>query len=199
MRVALRPLRATLLAVMLTCPALAGSAAAAPLLQDLADRTLVCAIEPPYYIAPKAESLSVLRFGDAEGAPWDDLTVALAAPAVQKDEADRVEILLPATAGHAKPTLVAFVRTKEKDPGTGKTRTVISAHIDGDTVGDECAVDKGRAPYVTGRFNSVRETVCGNDPTPACVSQLKKLCGPEPTFACTADAKPKLTKAGKGK
>lgn len=198
MRRVLRPLRATLLAAVLLPPTLAG-AAAAPLLQDLSDRTLSCAIEPPYYIAPKAESLSTLRFGDAEGAPWDDLNVPLAAPALQKNEADRVEILLPATAGHAKPTLVAFVRTQEKDPDTGKRRTVISAHINGDTVGDECAVEKGRAPYVTGRFNAVRESVCGNDPAAFCISQLKKLCGPEPTFACTAEAKPKLTKPGKGK
>ncbi|WP_341988527.1 hypothetical protein [Azorhizobium sp. AG788] len=199
MRIVIPMTRAPLLAAAVLVPLLAGSATAAPLLQDLSDRTLSCAIEPPYYIAPKAESISVLRFGDADGAPWDDLTVALAAPALQKAEADRVEILLPATAGHAKPTLVAFVRTKEKDPGTGKTRTVISGHIDGDTVGDECAVDKGRAPYVTGRFNAVRENVCGNDAVANCASQLKTLCGPEPTFACTADAKPRLTKADKGK
>ncbi len=198
MRVVIPMMRAALLAALLV-PALAGPAAAAPLLQDLADRTLTCAAEPPYYIAAKAESVSTLRFGDAMGAPWDDLTVALAAPALQKDEAERVEILLPATATHAKPTLVAFVRTKEKDPGTGKTRTVISGHIDGDTVGDECAVEKGRAPYVTGRFNSVRENVCGNDPAASCISQLKKACGAEPTFACASDVSAKLTKAGKGK
>ncbi len=47
---------------------------------------------------------------------WDDVTVPLTPPALQKAEADRVEILLPATAGHAKPTLVAFVRTKRRIP-----------------------------------------------------------------------------------
>lgn len=194
-----RPMtRAAMLALAVLAPALvAGSAAAAPLLQDLSDRTVHCAVEPPYYIAPKAESVSVLRFGDTETAPWDDLTVALAPPALQKAEADRVEFLLPATPSHAKPTLVAFVRTKERDASSGKTRTVISAHINGDTVGDECVVEKGRAPYVTGRFNVVRENVCGNDPVRACITLLKTLCGPEPTYACTVEATPKLNAASK--
>lgn len=196
---AIRLMRAPLLGAALLLTALVGTAVAAPLLQDLSDRTLKCSIEPPFYIAPKAESITTLRFADAEGAPWDDLTVPLTPPALQKAEAERVEILLPASAGHAKPTLVALVRTKEKDPDTGKMRTVISAHLDGDTVGDECAVEKGRAPYVTGRFNSLRETICGNDPTPKCISQLKSLCGPEPTFACATDARAKLIKTGKGK
>ncbi len=187
-------LRAALgaMALLLAVPAFAG-----PLLQDLADRSLKCAIDPAYYVSPKSESLTTLRWADGEGQPWEDLTVPLAAPVLTLSQPDRFEVVLAGTPTHAKAEHLAFIRTKERDPATRKLRTVISLHMDGDTVGDECFVEKGRKAYVENRFNTVREFECGNDPAPSCERLLEKTCGPEPTFACATGARPALAKATK--
>ncbi|WP_029006035.1 hypothetical protein [Azorhizobium doebereinerae] len=198
MRVFPRPLRAGLAATALCAGLIATAAQAGPLLADMADRALKCAIEPGFYIDPKAETLSTFAFSD-DGKSWTDITVPLVAPGLADNQKDQFVVVVPAGPGRPKASRVAFIRTLEKpEPGTkGKPRVVVSMHVDGDTVGDECAVEKGRKPYAESRFDSVRETVCGNDPAPACERLLAKACGPEPTPACTAAAVPELKKATK--
>ncbi|GGF82814.1 hypothetical protein GCM10007301_48680 [Azorhizobium oxalatiphilum] len=170
---------------------------AGALLADLSDRALKCAIDPAYYIDAKGATISTIVFTETG---WNDLTVPLTGPALVAAETDRVEIEIPPATSADKPQRIAFVRTLEKpEPGSGsrKPRTVISLHVGDDQVGDECFVEKGRKPYVSSRFDSIRESVCGNDPAPTCEALLAKRCGPEPTPACTVEATPALEQASK--
>lgn len=172
-------------------------AKAGPLLSDLSDRALKCAVDPAYYIDAKGTTLSTIVFTDTG---WRDLTVPLTSPALVEAATDRLVIEVPAATATDKPQRLAFVRTLEKpEPGSGsrKPRTVISLHVNDDAVGDECFLEKGRKPYVSSRFDSIRESVCGNDPAPTCIALLEKRCGPEPTPACTVEATPALEQASK--
>lgn len=198
MRVSLRPLRAGLAAAALCAGLLATGAQAGPLLADMADRALKCAIEPGFYIDPKGETLSTFAFTN-DGKSWTDITLPLVAPGLADSQKDQFVVVLPPGPGQAKASRAAFIRTLEKpEPGTkGKPRVVVSMHVDGDTVGDECVVEKGRKPYVESRFNSVRENFCGNDPAPTCERLLEKTCGLDLTPACAAAAEPELNKASK--
>lgn len=175
-------------------------AAAGTLLADLADRSIGCAANPPFYISRKSETLSTQVFMDGSEGPPLDVTVTLSAPALVASDADRLEVQLPKIEGQAKPQRVVFKRTLEP-PEAGaasrKHRMVVSLHVDGDEVGDECVLARGRSEFVSDRFNVIREVLCGNDPAPTCERLLEKRCGPELTVACALAQRPDLERASK--
>ncbi|WP_348932416.1 hypothetical protein [Aquabacter sp. CN5-332] len=175
-------------------------AAAGTLLADLADRSLSCATNPPFYISRQSKTLSTQVFPDKPEGPPLDVTMTLVAPALVASNADRFEVQLPQVAGQAKPQRAVFKRTLEP-PEAGaasrKPRTVISLHLDGDGVGGECVLARGRSEFVADRFNVIREVLCGNDPAPTCERLLEKRCGAEPTVDCAVTQRPDLDQATK--
>ncbi len=175
----------------------ATGAMAGPLLSDMTDRTLSCAISPALYIDAKGETVTTFVFPDAGGS-WIDVTLPLTSPVLASSSQDEFTLLIPPQKGQAKGEQIAFIRTFEKPEGGGKNAKpvpVISMHVDGDTVGDACVAEKGRQKFLKNRFNSARENSCGNDPTPACEKLLAKTCGLEITQDCVAKLQPELAKA----
>ncbi|MGU3494116.1 hypothetical protein ACLBXM_08740 [Xanthobacteraceae bacterium A53D] len=171
-------------------------AQAGPLLGDMADKALKCGIDPGFYVDAKAQTFSTFAFSD-NGDTFEDVVLPLKTPALIESSADRFVVEVPATKG-AKPLRLAFVRALEKVQGGGDAvQTVVSVMYDGDTVGEPCFIETGRKAYLEDRFNSVRESVCGNDPAPTCEDLLARTCGAEPTSACTAAAAPELARASK--
>lgn len=182
------------LAAAMLCTAT--GAFAGPLLSDMADRTLSCAISEAVHIDAKSETVTTYVVTD-DGKTWVDLSLPLTPPVLASSSQDEFTIVIPAQKGQDKGSRIAFIRTFEKPEGgpkNAKPQPVISMHVDGDTVGDTCVAEKGMKPYLKNRFNRVRENQCGNDPTPACIRVLTKECGLELTQECVAKVQPELAK-----
>ena len=184
----------------LVCTVLAGAAAAKEdalkvQLGRMADRTYQCGLDQTLYIGPGAKSLTWLGSGELKNFKLPETNLDISAANARLTRAGTVRFELPAGASEKALTLRLLSAPERRKPDmAGMTAELF---VNDDKVGDNCTATPGRAAFVEARFNTIRANLCGNDPAPACIAELRKRCGTELAPACLAEAKPVLAKISK--
>ena len=161
----------------------------------MADRSFQCALDQTLYVSPGGKSIIWLGTGELKDNKLPETTVAISAANARLTAPGTVRFELPAGAGDKALTLRMLSATEKKKPGMAGVAAEL--FVNDDKVGDNCTATPGRAGFVEGRFNTIRANLCGNDPAPGCIAELRKRCGTELAPACLAEAKPVLAKISK--
>lgn len=129
----------------------------------------------------------MIGYGRDPGTGIPEATVALDPASLTRS--DRVDIAVPRDGGS---TRLSYRATGGKPSmANGKPR-VIRLLVDDDKEGDDCSVEAGYPAFVETRFNFIREGLCGNDPSDACIAALERSCGTSPDAACVTRSRPML-------
>ncbi|MGA8170190.1 MAG: hypothetical protein WB816_05075 [Methylocystis sp.] len=145
---------------------LAPVAASADMLSSLRGQSLGCGMDF-FFFSPEGR----LLWSDEQGAAKMTSASLTGADVIENGD-DRLVVRIKPPSGGAGSATVAFIRK-----GKGYATVLDGADQD-------CDAASGKQMMIDNWHDVVRESVCGNDPTPECEKALVRLCGKPAAAAC---------------